>query len=574
MNEQHNPMSNVEKMKAGLPKCPTGIKGLDEVLFGGIPKGRSTMVLGNAGCGKTLLAMEFLVQGIQQFGAHGLFVSFEEKKEDLLEDMQSFGWNLEAAEQSGALLIKHLDLGDSEFLESGEYDLGGLFVRLEFAIDKIGAKRVVLDTVETLFTTYKNVGALRTEFRRLIRWLKSKGVTVIITGETDSYGKTRHGIEAFVSDCVVQLDNRIQNQVPTRRLRVLKYRGSFHGTNEYPFIISEQGLSLLPITSVGLNYDVATDFVPSGLSSLDELLGGRGFYRGSSVLLTGAAGTGKSSLASQFAQAACGRGEKCLYLNMEESVWQIVRNMRSIGVELEPFIEKGLLLFEPTRSTMCGLEYHLVKLIKLLETYEPQHLIIDPVSSFLAVGESIEVKSMMSRLIDYLKMRHITTIMTNLSDTNAQNEITQMDISSLMDTWMTVQMVRNQNEQNRLIYIIKSRGMGHSNQMREFLITSEGIHLMEVYRGQEGVRLGTARTLQEARDSMEDALMKDERELILLQMARKRKILDAQIESLRSEYEYFENELKHQLHVAEMRKTQHTQTKEKIEEMRGYKRGY
>jgi len=565
-------MSKSEKMMAGIPKCPTGIKGFDEVLFGGIPKGRSTMVLGNVGCGKTLLAMEFLVHGVQEFSEPGLFVSFEEKKEDLLEDMQSFGWDLEEAESNGEILIKHMDLHEGEFLESGEYDLGGLFARLELAIKKLDAKRVVLDTVESLFTTYKRVGALRAEFKRLIRWLKDKGVTSIITGETDSVGKTRCGVEEYISDCVILLDNRIQQQVPTRRLRVVKYRGSFHGANEYPFIISENGIALLPITSVGLNYDVAEAFVSSGLESLNEMLGGSGFYRGSSVLISGVAGTGKSSLACQFMNAACERGERCLYLSLEESVWQVARNMRSIGLDIEPHIQNGLLVFEPTRPTMCGLEYHLVKLIKLLETYDPHHLIIDPVSSFLTVGQPVEVKAMMSRLMDYLKMRQITTVMTNLSGENQQNELTQIEISSLMDTWIALQMIRTQNEQNRLIYIIKSRGMAHSNQMREFIITNQGITLIDVYTGPEGVKLGTARALQEAQDDVAATLKKDERQAILLQLERKKKMLDAQIESLKAEYEYFQSELNNKLSMAKMQDVQNVKTKERLEEMRGYKR--
>ena len=387
-----------------LTKCPTGIAGLDEITFGGLPRGRPTLVAGNAGAGKTLMAMEFLVRGATQFGESGVFVSFEETPEELVQNVASLGFDLAALEAEHKLILDFIRIERSEIEETGEYDLEGLFIRIGYALDSIGAKRIALDTLESLFGGLSNEGILRAELRRLFRWLKSKGVTAIITAERgEGQLLTRRGLEEYVSDCVIVLDNRVNEQVATRRLRVMKYRGSQHGSNEYPFLIGENGFTVLPITSIGLTHDVSTERISSGVPDLDEMLGRKGYYRGSSILLSGTAGTGKSSLAAAFVRAACERGEKALYFAYEEAPQQILRNMRSIGIDLQPCIEKGLLQIHAQRTTMYGLESHLTMLHQMVKDFHPSVIVIDPITNFIAVGENQEVKAMFTRLIDFLK---------------------------------------------------------------------------------------------------------------------------------------------------------------------------
>jgi len=297
-----------------IEKARTGISGLDEITEGGLPRGRPTLVCGSAGCGKTLLAMEFLVRGATQFGEPGVFVSFEEAPEEIAANVRSLGFDVPALVQQKKLLVDHVRIDRGGFEEAGEYDLEGLFVRLGYAIDQVKAKRVALDTIETLFAGLSNEGILRSELVRLFRWLKQKGVTAVITGERGEGTLTRHGLEEYVSDCVILLDHRVDEQVSTRRLRIVKYRGSTHGTNEYPFLIDLRGFSVLPVTSLGLAHQTHNERVSSGIDALDEMLGGSGYYRASSVLVSGTAGTGKTSLACHFADACCRRGEKVLFL--------------------------------------------------------------------------------------------------------------------------------------------------------------------------------------------------------------------------------------------------------------------
>src|SRR5215210_4585147 len=480
---------------AGIRKAPTGIPGLDDITEGGFPAGRPTLICGGAGCGKTLMAMEFLVRGATELGEPGVFMSFEEGVQELTENVRSLGFDLDELMEQEKLVVDYVRIERSEIEETGDYDLEGLFIRLGFAIDSIGAKRVVLDTLEVLFGGLQNEAIIRSELRRLFRWLKDKGVTAVITGERGEGALTRHGLEEYVSDCVILLDHRLNDQLATRRLRVVKYRGSVHGTNEYPFLIDERGIEVLPVTSLGLTHEASTERVPTGVPGLDEMLSGQGYYRGSSVLVSGKAGTGKTSLGAHFVNAACARGERCAYFAFEESRSQVVRNMRSIGIDLQPWVDQGLLLFHASRPTLHGLERHLVTMYKVIRDFRPHVVVIDPITNFLSVGGEEEVKSMLMRLIDFLKQNEITAVFTSLTHLE-QMEQTEVGVSSLMDTWLLVRQNEVSGERNRTLYVLKARGMAHSNQLREVLVTDEGIRLVDAYLGSEGALTGSARLAQ------------------------------------------------------------------------------
>lgn len=525
-----------KKAKPILAKCATGVHGLDEVTFGGLPRGRPTLICGGAGSGKTLLAMEFLVRGALEQGEPGVFVAFEETGRELAENVASLGFDLEDLAARRQLLIDHVQIERAQAGETGEYSLDGLFARLGHAIDSIGARRVALDTIEVLFAGLGDSGILRAELARLFRWLKDKGVTALVTAERGDGSLTRHGLEEYVSDCVIALDQRVSNQVATRRLRIVKYRGTAHGTNEYPFLIDAQGFSVVPLTSLGLEHPALTQRIASGVPKLDAMLGG-GYYRGSTVLASGEAGTGKSSLAAHFAGAACGRGERCLYFAFEESPEQIMRNMRSIGIDLEPWVRKGLLRFHTARPASFGLETHLAAMHTRMDEFKPRCVVIDPVSGFDLVGGYSDVKVMLTRLVDMMKMRGITALMTDLTAGGDPANQTDVGISSLIDTWLVLRNLEQAGERNRGLYIIKSRGMKHSNQVREFMLTARGVDLLDVRLGPEGVLLGSARVADAAR--VRDAALRVAHEAGRRRQAleRKRKAVEAQIDALRAEFE-------------------------------------
>jgi circadian clock protein KaiC len=529
-----------------LPKAPTGITGLDEITFGGLPRGRPTLICGAAGCGKTLLAMEFLVHGAMQYNEPGVFMAFEETEQELRKNVASLGYDLEDLSNRKKLVIDYVQIERNEIEETGEYDLEGLFIRLGHAIDSIGAKRVVLDTIESIFSGLPNPTILRAELRRLFRWLKDKGVTAIITGERGDRTLTRHGLEEYVSDCVILLDHRVREQISTRRLHIVKYRGSAHGTNEYPFLIDEQGISVLPITSVGLEHKALSERISSGVARLDTMLGGKGYFRGSSILVSGTAGTGKTSLAAHFVDAACRRGERCVYFASEEGPDQIVRNMRSIGIELAGWIKKRLLRFVASRPTSYGLEMHLLTMHKAVSEFGPQVVVIDPITSYLSLGSDLEVKAMLTRLVDFLKSRLITAFFTDLSR-HSDLEETEIGISSLMDTWLLLRDIETNGERNRGIYVLKSRGMAHSNQIREFLLTDHGIDLLDVYRGPEGVLTGSARAAQEAKENAETLQRHKQTDRKQRSLDHKRKALEARIAEMRAEFAAAEEEAKKEI---------------------------
>ncbi len=520
-----------------LAKCPTGIRGLDEITGGGLPRGRPSLVCGNAGCGKTILGMEFLVHGARDFGESGVFMSFEERTEELEKNFTSLGVDLTQMVKRGQLAIDYVHIERSEIEETGEYDLDGLFVRLGYAIDSIGAKRVVLDTIEALFSGFNNTAILRAELRRLFRWLKEKGVTAVITGERGDKMLTRHGLEEYVADCVILLDLRVEQQVATRRLRVVKYRGTTHGTDEYPFLIDEQGISILPITSLGLDHAVSHKRVSSGIARLDTMLGGQGYYRGSVVLLSGTAGSGKSSLAARFVEAACERGERCLYFPFEESPQQIVRNMASIGCDLGRWQQKGLLRFHASRPSLYGLEMHLATVHKYVSEFKPQIVVIDPISNLTAVGSGNEAKSMLTRLIDFLKTQQISTLMTDLTHAGDSTESSSEEISSLVDSWICLRDIEHQGERNRGLHILKSRGMPHSNQVREFVMSSKGMDLVDVYIGPAGMVTGSARLAQEALERASAVSGQQQAQRQQRDYERRRALLEANIAGMRLEFE-------------------------------------
>lgn len=490
------------------------------------------MVCGGAGCGKTQFAMEFLVRGARDLGEPGVFMSFEESDEELKSNVTSLGFDLDALIAKKVFALDYVAVERSEIEETGEYDLEGLFIRLQHAIDSVGAKRVALDTIESLFSGLSNTAVLRAELRRLFRWLKAKGVTTLITGERGDGQLTRQGIEEYVSDCVISLDHRITDQISTRRLRVVKYRGSTHGTNEYPFLITKTGISVLPITSTTLNHVVSNERVPSGIARLDTMLGGKGYYRGSTVLLTGTAGTGKTSLSATFVDAACRRGERCLYMAFEESQDQIVRNMRSIGIDLQPHVDKGLLKFHASRSTLYGVEMHLLTTHLLVEEHRPTVVIVDPITNLVSSATMLDVNAMSIRLIDYLKGKGITTLLTTLTSGGAALEQTELNISSMIDTWLLVRDIETGGERNRGLYILKSRGMAHSNQIRELRITDQGIELLDVYLGPEGVLTGSARLSQEAKARTSEADRMESSRRRRNEIETERKALNAQLAAL------------------------------------------
>jgi circadian clock protein KaiC len=527
-----------------LPKAPTGIEGLDEITGGGLPRGRPTLIAGAAGCGKTLLAMEFLIRGATEFDEPGVFMAFEETAPELTQNVRSLGFDLDDLAERQKLLVDYVHIERSQIEETGEYDLEGLFIRLGHAIDSIGAKRVALDTLETLFGGLSNEAILRSELRRLFRWLKDKGVTAIITGERGDGSITRQGLEEYVSDCVIVLDHRVNENLSTRRLRIVKYRGTVHGNNEYPFLIDETGISVLPITSMGLTYTASEERISTGVPRLDAMLGGQGLYRGSSVLVSGTAGTGKTSLAGHIADATCARGERCLYLAFEESESQMVRNMRSIGLDLDRWIKKGLLRFHATRPTSHGLEAHLSALHKLVNEFEPKVVIVDPITNFLRAGTESEAEAMVMRLIDFLKARQITAVFTSLTHGGGIQEVSQAGISSLIDTWLLLRDIELGGERNRGMYILKSRGMPHSNQIREFVLTEQGIELKDVYVGPEGVLTGSMRLAQESRERATAVSRQQEIERRQRDLDRKRQTLEAQIAAQRGQFEAEQDELK------------------------------
>ncbi len=521
-----------------IPKALTGIQGLDEITGGGLPAGRPTLVSGTAGAGKTMLGIEFLVRGATEFGEPGVFMMFEENAEELTANVRSLGFDLDQLVAQKKIILDHVHIERSEIEETGEYDLEGLFIRLGYAIDSIGAKRVVLDTLEALFSGLPNQAILRAELRRLFRWLKERGMTAVITGERGKKNMlTRYGLEEYVADCVIVLDHRVDEQISTRRLRVVKYRGSAHGTNEYPFLIGARGLSVLPITSLQLNHQAAAERVSTGVAPLDEMLGGQGIYRGSSMLISGSPGTGKSSLGAAFVNATCQRGERALLFAYEESAAQLLRNMRSIGLHLEQWIKKGLLEIHASRPTLQGLEQHLVQMHDSIQAFRPTVVVVDPISNLTLERHDIEVKPTLMRLIDFLKQQQITALFTSLTEGGITPEDSQVGVSSLMDVWLLLRNVEDNGERNRTLYVLKSRGMKHSNQVREFILSSKGIDLVEVYTGSERVLTGTARLVQEAKEQTADALRQLEHKRRLQQLARKRKALEAQIAVLQAEVE-------------------------------------
>jgi circadian clock protein KaiC len=521
-----------------LEKSLTGINGLDDITYGGLPKGRPTLVAGSAGSGKTLMAMEFLVKGAKKYDEAGVFMAFEETEEELAKNFASLGFDINDLETRNKLVVDYVHIDKSEIEETGEYDLEGLFIRLGLAIDSIGAKRVVLDTLEVLFSGFQNEAILRSELRRLFRWLKNKGVTAIVTGERGENSLTRYGLEEYVADCVILLDNRMQDQIATRRLRIIKYRGSRHGTNEYPFLIEEDGISILPITSLTLEHEASEERISTGIERLDTMLGGKGYYRGSTILISGTAGTGKSSLAAELSKAACERGERCLYFAFEESPSQIIRNMKSIGIDFQPYIGTCLMQISASRPMAYGLEMHLIAMLRLIDRFEPAIVIIDPISNLTNVGTQADVMFMLTKLIDYLKLKNITAVCTSLVENESIEGIKAQSISSLMDTWISLRFFENNNERNRGVSVIKSRGMEHSNQIREYLLTEHGMEILDVYLGPSGgLLMGSSRASQEAKEIIEAVAQSKNVARRKRELESKIKSLDGQITSLSSQLE-------------------------------------
>ena len=515
-----------------LPKSATGISGFDEILLGGLPTGRPSLICGAAGCGKTLFAVTFLVNGATLFGEPGVFMSFEERAEDLAANVASLGCDLDGLVQAGKLAVDHVRVERSEIEETGQYDLEGLFVRLGYAVDSVGAKRIVLDTIESLFSGFSDTAILRAELRRLFAWIKDRGLTAVITGERGDGQLTRHGLEEYISDCVILLDNRVIDQITTRRLRVVKYRGSAHGTNEYPFLIDASGISMLPVTSSGIDRPVSNEVVSTGIAGLDAMLRNGGFYRGSSILLSGVAGTGKTTIASHFIDAACRRGERCMFFAFEESAEEICRNVRSVGLDLRRRVDAGLLRFEAARPSLYGREMHLARMHRDVLEFRPSVVVIDPISAFR--GPIAEVHATLLRMVDFLKSAGVTGMFTSLRISSSLNDGTDQALSSLMDSWIRLMDLEANGERNRVLYLIKSRGSSHSNQVREYRMTDSGIELIDPYVGPDGVLTGTARLSQEARELAAAERRRRDIGQRRRESERRRRALERQINELRA----------------------------------------
>jgi len=553
---------------AALEKAPTGIKGLDDITEGGLPRARTTIVCGGPGCGKTMLGIEFLVRGAIEFDEPGVLIAFEESSEDIAKNVSSLGFDLKDLVARKKLLLDYVPLDPSEIHETGDYNLEGLFLRLQTAVESVGAKRIVLDTLEALFSTFSNQAILRAEFRRLFTWLNDQGLTSVVTAERGETTLTREGLEEYVSDCLILLDHRMQEQISSRRLRIVKYRGTKHGADEYPFLIDEQGISILPLTSIQLQHKVSSERVSSGVPAMDEMLDGKGYFRGSTILISGTAGSGKTTLSASFAAATCERGERCLYIGMEESGDQLARNMRSVNIDLERWIKKGLLSHEAWRPTQFGLEMHLLRIHKLVDKLKPQSIVIDPITNLIGGPNSREVESMLMRLMDFLKGAHITTMMVSLTEGGQSLETTRIGVSSLADTWVLLRDIELNAERNRCMYILKSRGMAHSNQLREFILTDKGIELVPAYIASAGVLTGSSRVAQEAREKAE-AL---DRELGMRrrqeEMTRKRLVLQAQMEALKAELAAEEQAMEENSREYETRRLQGETVRKKMAKSR------
>jgi len=526
----------------GVAKTPTGISGFDQITHGGLPKGCVSLIAGGPGCGKTLFSAEFLVRGIEQFHEAGVFIAFEETADDLARNASSLGFDLDAAIRRKKLIVDYIRIERQEFAEAGEYNLDGLFIRIESAIRQVGAKRIVLDTIEILFAGLANHPIVRTEIRRLFRWLKDQEITAVVTAERGHETLTRYGLEEYVSDCVIMLDHRTREQITTRRLRVVKLRGSAHSTNEFPFVIADKGISILPLTALSLNYKVSSERQSTGVSGIDTLLGG-GVFKGSTVLLSGTAGSGKSTFACVFAESIVRSGGKCLYLTTEESPEQIVRNMKGVGLSLQKHLRSNRLRIVATRPTSEGLELHLLALYRAVEEFNPSAVVIDSVSNLIGIGNGAEVYSMLLRVIDHLKLRQISALLTSLTPAGQPLESSSVDVSSLVDTWILLRDFEESSERNRALYILKSRGMAHSNQIREFVLSERGIALLNPYLGPGGVLTGAARLNQEARDRMVESARYDQIARWQKQLDNKRRALQAQIEAMRASFESDEDEL-------------------------------
>ncbi len=551
-----------------IRKSPTGIRGLDEISGGGLPKGRTTIVCGGPGCGKTMLGIEFLVRGALEYNEPGVLMAFEETPQDIAQNVASLGFDIQDLSDKKKLFLDYVAVEPSEIQETGEYDLEGLFIRLGNAVETVGAKRVMFDTPESLFSSFSNPAMLRSEFRRLFRWLKDHDLTAVITAETGEHTLTRYGLEEYVSDCVISLDHRVKDQISARRLRIVKYRGTKHGADEYPFLIDEQGMSILPLSSLQLQHEVSDERVSSGIPDLDQMLEGQGYFRGSSILLSGTAGTGKTALAASFADATCRRGERCLYIAFEESASQLTRNMKSVGIDLEPWVKRGLLFQESWRPTQYGLEMHLLRIHKLIETIQPSVVIIDPITNLITGTGEREVHSMLMRLMDFLKGKLITSVFVSLTEGGDSQEKTNVGISSLTDTWIMVRDTELNGERNRCLYVLKSRGMAHSNQVQEFTMSKQGLKLVPAYIGTGGVLTGSSRLAQEAKERAAALAEEQEKQRRQEQMNLRRLNLQAQIAALQAELAAAEKQIEVVVQDDEIREQQIKQDRAEIAKSR------
>ena len=480
MESKSNSKKNIAETELSITKLPkslTGIQGLDDITYGGIPQNRPTLLVGSIGTGKTIFAMEYIINGITMFNEPGVFMTFEEQTDELQINVTSMGYNLSKLIADNKIYLEHLHIDHREIQATGKYDIEGLFIRIEMAIEKVKAKRIVLDALDTLFIGLDSQ-ILRSEIKRLFFWLKEKKVTAIITSEVGDIFLTRLGFEEVVADCVIELNNRLNNQISTRRLRIVKYRGSYHSTNEYPFMIDHKGITIFPIISEAPQIIVSNERISSGIKQIDEMLDGRGFYVGSSILVSGSAGTGKSSIAASFIKDVCEKKGTALYCAFEEAPNQIKRNMASIGIFLEPYEKSGNLHFYYSRPTLQTLELHFIAIKKLIKQINPSVVILDPITNLMIENINSDIRTMLTRFVDYLKMEQITVLLTATLTVSSLELIQSNEgISSMVDTCIMIQEKNIIDSRRRTLYIMKSRGICNSKKEVEFIITSEGISI-------------------------------------------------------------------------------------------------
>ena len=561
------------KVKSSSDIVSTGVKGLDDVLGGGIPQGHAMLLVGKPGTGKSILSMEYLLHGIELHKENGVYISFEESEKQIISNAASFGWKFEEMVKKNKLAISYIDMQPEQMRTVGDYDLSALILRVKGAIKKVNARRVVIDGINNLLSTFDDERIIRSDLLRLIREIKEVNATIFITGERGHDSWSKMGFEEYLADGLMHLDNRTDGNYQTREIQVVKCRGINHYTGKSPFIINSEGMSIRPLITADFDYKVLKSRVSTGIADIDNMLGGKGLYRGSTVYITGPSGAGKTSISSSFANGACSRGERALFLAFEESSDQIIRNMKSIGLSLDKWVNEKLLYFYTARATTNSLEGHLDNIMTMVREVEPTCVVLDPISAFRPIANENETKLMLIRLNDYLRARKITTVFTALSSDGEYSEHADVQLSSIADTWIVVRIMDYKGERNNVMQLMKSRGMSHSRQMKEMYFTGNGLKLQNVYQGPEGVLTGAARIGQEKYEKLKEARNVIEIDKNRKKIERKKSLLEASIEALKHEYEEELEALHAAIEEAEEQNSKIKETRKEIENIESIQSG-